>query len=172
MHLKISQFFSLIIGCWFLPFVWANQHACGDIRVGVTMDQSSFITDSDYQILVKNDGLPLARLNAPIVGQLIESHAVDLKGDGICEVVVISRKNSKTLPTVDVYKWQNFRLKRLIIAPLNKIARSNQIESSIITVSEKKLIFLVQDSVTSDSASDTLTERYFYSFSEADWVKE
>ena len=154
----------------FSSFVSAEQHDCAGAHFSIGIDETPFVTDRDYQILVKQDGMPLARLNAPFVGPILESYVMDLSGDGHCEVVVISREASEFRPVVHVYAWQNFHLSRLSIAPLIQIENRNETTSLMMTVSEKKLIAVAEGLYSLDETAGGSLERFVYSFAEERWV--
>ena len=170
MNLNAFRIIVIIAGYWFSSFVSAEQHDCAGAQFSIGIDETPFVTDRDYQSLVKQDGMPLARLNAPFVGPILESYVMDLSGDGHCEVVVISREASEFQPVVHVYAWQNFHLSRLSIAPLIQIENRNETTSLMMTVSEKKLIAVAEDLYSLEETAGGSLERFVYSFAEERWV--
>lgn len=170
MNLNLLRITTIIAGYLFSSFGSAEQHDCAGAQFSIGIDESPFVTDRDYQILVKQDGMPLARLNAPFVGPILESYVMDLSGDGHCEVVVISREASEFRPVVHVYAWQNFHLSRLSIAPLIQIENRNETTSLMMTVSEKKLIAVAEGLYSLDETAGGSLERFVYSFAEERWV--
>jgi hypothetical protein len=172
MKLKEFTIFLLFTSGLLPAFVCAGQHICDGDEFSITVDATSFVTDSDYQILVKRDGLPLARLNAPIVGSLMESHVGDLSGDGFCEVVVISRENASALPVIDIYRWKNFRLDPLRIESPSQILASSKNESVMGTVLKERLTILAEASNSVVGDSGRIEKRYVYSFPDARWFED
>lgn len=170
MNLNVFRIITIIAGYLFSSFVSAEQHDCAGAQFSIGIDETPFVTERDYQILVKQDGMPLARLNAPFVGPILESYVMDLSGDGHCEVVVISRESSEFQPVVHVYAWQNFHLSRLSIAPLIQIENRNETTSLMMTVSEKKLIAVAEGLYSLDETAGGSLERFVYSFAEERWV--
>lgn len=170
MNLNLLRITTIIAGYLFSSFVSAEQHDCAGAQFSIGIDETPFVTERDYQILVKQDGMPLARLNAPFVGPILESYVMDLSGDGHCEVVVISRESSEFQPVVHVYAWQNFHLSRLSIAPLIQIENRNETTSLMMTVSEKKLIAVAEGLYSLDETAGGSLERFVYSFAEERWV--
>ncbi len=170
MNLNLLRITTIIAGYLFSSFVSAEQHDCAGAQFSIGIDETPFVTDRDYQILVKQDGMPLARLTAPFVGPILESYVMDLSGDGHCEVVVISREASEFRPVVHVYAWQNFHLSRLSIAPLIQIENRNETTSLMMTVSEKKLIAVAEGLYSLDETAGGSLERFVYSFAEERWV--
>jgi hypothetical protein len=169
-NLNLLRITTIIAGYLFSSFVSAEQHDCAGAQFSIGIDETPFVTERDYQILVKQDGMPLARLNAPFVGPILESYVMDLSGDGHCEVVVISRESSEFQPVVHVYAWQNFHLSRLSIAPLIQIENRNETTSLMMTVSEKKLIAVAEGLYSLDETAGGSLERFVYSFAEERWV--
>ena len=172
MNLNVFGIMTIVVSYLFSSLVSADQHDCDGFQFSIGVDETPFVTDRDYQILVKQNGLPLARLNAPFDGPILESHVMDLSGDGHCEVVVISREASEFQPVVHVYAWQNFHLSRLRIAPLIQIGVRNEITSLMVTVSEKKLIAVAEDLFSDEEATGDPSERFIYSFLEERWVSD
>ena len=172
MNLNLLRITTIIAGYLFSSFVSAEQHDCAGAQFSIGIDETPFVTDRDYQILVKQDGMPLARLNAPFVGPILESYVMDLSGDGHCEVVVISREASEFRPVVHVYAWQNFHLSRLSIAPLIQIENRNETISLMVTVSEKKLIAVAESLYSLEETAGDSLERFVYSFSKERWVSD
>ena len=172
MNLNVFVIITIIVSYLISSFVSAEQHNCAGVQFSIGVDETPFVTDRDYQILVKQDGMLLARLNAPFVGPILESYVMDLSGDGHCEVVVISREASEFQPVVHVYAWKNFHLSRLSIAPLIQIENRNETISLMVTVSEKKLIAVAESLYSLEETAGDSLERFVYSFSEERWVSD
>jgi hypothetical protein len=170
MNLNLFGIITVLVGYLFSSLASAEQHDCDGLQFSVVIDEIPFVSDRDYQILVKQDGMPLARLNAPFVGPILESYVMDLSGDGHCEVAVISREASEFQPVVHVYAWRNFHLSRLNIAPLIQIENRNETTSLMVTVSEKKLIAVAEGLYSLEETSGGSLERFVYSFLEERWL--
>ncbi len=162
----------IVVGYFYSSVSSAGQHDCHGAQFSIDIDETPFVTDRDYQILVKQDGLPLARLNAPFVGPVLDSYVMDLSGDGHCEVVVISREVSEFQPVVHVYTWQNFHLSRLSVAPLVQTGNRSETTSLMVTVSERKLIAVAEGLYSAEEEAGGSLERFVYSFHEGRWLSD
>ena len=172
MNLKLFGIIIIFVSYLYAALASAEQHDCNGTQFSIIVDATPFVTDRDYQILVKQEGLPLARLNAPFVGPILDSYVMDLSGDGNCEVVVITREASEFQPVLHVYTWQNFHLTRLTVAPLIQAGNRSETTSLMVTVSEKKLIAVAEGLYSAEEATGGSLERFVYSFLEERWLSE
>ncbi len=97
----------------------AAQHEYGSFHVAVEDDTSAILSASDYQILVEQDALLLARLTAPYQGTLSNSFVADLDHDGAFEVVVTFSHDQGRASGVHLYTWKDHHLQPLAIAALD-----------------------------------------------------
>ena len=157
----------LLFTATFFQSAIAEEHACGSMTIGVTVDSESFMTARDYQIDVNIDGLTMSRLNAPLIGDTLVSYAADLLGDSFCDVVVVSEGGMGQEIYLDVYEWSEHRLKPIKLSALPNKSSLNEVSASTVSVIDNRLVFLTQSHLNPPvgaQSTDNFVGKLFYSF--------
>lgn len=153
------------------PALSAGNHTHGAFRVTVQPDPVSFMSETDYQILVENEELLLSRLTAPYEGTLSRSFVADLDRDGGFEVVVTFSRPDGEAGEAHVYRWADNLLQRVHLAELKGDQLAGYRGNDEFVVNDNELIRMFQVHTT-DGQPTSAVRRLRYSFAEERWTSE
>ncbi|MSR16079.1 MAG: hypothetical protein EXR86_16330 [Gammaproteobacteria bacterium] len=152
----------------------STQHKFGEFSVTVAADPSATLTAADYQIVVENTELLVARLTAPYHGTLSNSFVADLDHDGGFEVVVTYSEASGHETGIKVYTWKDNLLQPVKLAELDASQSQGHRGNDEFAIIDAKLVrtFQIYEQQNGTWSATATRRQLRYSFEHARWTSD